>query len=342
MEQSMAGRHGVPLLKADPTDWLLEKGAPWVVYNTLKDLLGRPEDDPEVVDARRDVLEHPKVQGLLEQVGEVDWTNPPWTYLKSAKMPVHTLGVLGDFGVKAEDDPRLERAARDILSLQHEKGGLRYVPYLRQPLTCLSAPLLYALVKLGLKDDPRVHRVVRWYLEIQRPDGGWDCHDPRDTGPLYEPSYTPKSRMLEYIVRRPLSCPQTTLDILRSLVEYPDLRESEAVLRGMAYLLDHWRRRDEPYRPIGFGIGRDFRKLKYPFHWYHILKFADVLSRIPAVWSEEAFWEVIDVIVSKQDEQGRFKPDSIYKAWRDFDFGQKKEPSPWITFIVVRILKRAR
>ena len=49
-----------------PTDWLLN-GPPWVEYRTRKDLLGQPEDDPEVQQARKAVLEHPKVKLLLEE-----------------------------------------------------------------------------------------------------------------------------------------------------------------------------------------------------------------------------------------------------------------------------------
>ena len=45
------------LLKADPTDWLLEKDNPSVRYFTLKDILGRDENDPEVKNARKEIIE---------------------------------------------------------------------------------------------------------------------------------------------------------------------------------------------------------------------------------------------------------------------------------------------
>lgn len=40
------------LLKADPTDWLLEKDSSSVRYFTLTDILERPKNHPEVVKTR--------------------------------------------------------------------------------------------------------------------------------------------------------------------------------------------------------------------------------------------------------------------------------------------------
>jgi hypothetical protein len=36
-----------------------------------------------------------------------------------------------------------------------------------------------------------------------------------------------------------------------------------------------------------------------------------------------------------------FTAEGINKPFAEFDFGQKKEPSPWITFIVARAHHRA-
>ena len=41
------------MLKANPTDWLLERDNPSVRYFTLKDILGKAENDPEVKQARQ-------------------------------------------------------------------------------------------------------------------------------------------------------------------------------------------------------------------------------------------------------------------------------------------------
>jgi hypothetical protein len=53
------------VLKADPTDWLLSEGEPWVRYRTLVDLLDRPEEDPEVIEARKETLADERLKGLV-------------------------------------------------------------------------------------------------------------------------------------------------------------------------------------------------------------------------------------------------------------------------------------
>jgi len=65
-----------------------------------------------------------------------------------------------------------------------------------------------------------------------------------------------------------------------------------------------------------------------------------VLARFPYARGKPAFREVVGEIVSKQDDRGRFYAESISRAWKPFDFGQKKAPSPWITFLALRAIKR--
>jgi|GEM_PF-5676698 hypothetical protein len=57
-------------LKADPTNWLLEEENPSVRYFTLKDILGRPEDDTAVQAARRDIMQTGMVRDILDRQRE--------------------------------------------------------------------------------------------------------------------------------------------------------------------------------------------------------------------------------------------------------------------------------
>jgi hypothetical protein len=89
------------VLKADPTDWLLSEGEPWVRYRTLVDLLDLPEDDSEVVAARQAMLDHPKVKALIAEAAT--WPGYPLKRHNDAKHPLHKLAVLADFGLRADD-----------------------------------------------------------------------------------------------------------------------------------------------------------------------------------------------------------------------------------------------
>ncbi len=87
-------------------------------------------------------------------------------------------------------------------------------------------------------------------------------------------------------------------------------------------------------------MGTDFRKLKAPLVWYDLLHILDVLSRFPWLKKDPRLLEMVDLLKSKADRQGCFTVESMSTAWKDWEFGQKKEPSRWLTFLAWRILKR--
>jgi hypothetical protein len=89
-------------------------------------------------------------------------------------------------------------------------------------------------------------------------------------------------------------------------------------------------------------MGTDFRKLKAPLFWYDILHVLEVLSQFKWVKKDKRFKEMMSLVTSKADKDGRYIPESIWTAWKDWDFTQKKIPSPGLTLFVQRILKRAQ
>ncbi len=72
--------------------------------------------------------------------------------------------------------------------------------------------------------------------------------------------------------------------------------------------------------------GTDWAKLKYPFTDYKILKFLDVLSQFEHAKQRLRESEMIKLLLSKQDEKGRFTPESIHKVWSEFTLDKKKSP----------------
>jgi hypothetical protein len=87
-------------------------------------------------------------------------------------------------------------------------------------------------------------------------------------------------------------------------------------------------------------MGSGFSKLKAPLVWYDIIHVLDVLSQIPSAWDEPAVLEMKKILEEKADTDGRYQPESIWMDWRGWDFGQKREPSPWLTFLATRIMLR--
>ena len=84
----------------DLTNWLLA-GPPWVKYRTRIDLLGQPENDPEVSAARVAMLTDPHVKSSLEELTE--WPGTPLKRHNDASHLMHKLSFLADLGLKASD-----------------------------------------------------------------------------------------------------------------------------------------------------------------------------------------------------------------------------------------------
>jgi hypothetical protein len=108
---------------------------------------------------------------------------------------------------------------------------------------------------------------------------------------------------------------------------------------GTEALLGHWEQQKQR-KIYMFGIGGDFRKLKYPFIWYDILHVVEILSRFPHVYEDRRFLEMLNELEQQADSEGRYMARSAYRAWGGWEFADKKHPSPWLTFLVLRIRKR--
>ncbi len=97
--------------------------------------------------------------------------------------------------------------------------------------------------------------------------------------------------------------------------------------------------RDEKWRVDGFGIGERFMSLEYPAIKYGILRVLDVLSLFPYAVESKGFQSMLD-FVHQKSSGGRYFAEPFDKPYAEFDFGQKKEPSRWVTFLINRIEKR--
>ncbi|MFW5713344.1 MAG: hypothetical protein ACOCYU_01605 [Brevefilum sp.] len=128
--------------------------------------------------------------------------------------------------------------------------------------------------------------------------------------------------------------------MVKALLPFRDRYRAQIDI-GVSTLLKLWENRTSQ-KPVLFAMGTHFAKLKAPFVWYDILHVLDVLSQIPEIHDEEPLREMAAVIQMKADPERRFTPESIWMDWRGWDFGQKQEPSRWLTFLARRALDRLK
>ena len=316
---------------ADTLSWLLDAKDPWVVYNALLDLKGLGPESQEVTRAYGEMQMNPNVTALIEALDT--WPPPkPLGKAYDPKDSIWKLSTLADFGMR-RDDSRIAAIVERVFTAQAEESGFLHGGFDHtrswhtRPYICISHVMTYALARFGYLDDPRLQRAYDHILTWQRLDGGW--HPNR----LYLPGNEREGEP---------SCPFGTLNVLRALVANPALRDGEHATRAANNLLECWARRSEPYRPVGFGIGATWDKVQYPFVQYQLLKTADTLAQVPSVRSDLRFQQIITVIERKRDANGRWTPEGTSKPYADFDFGQKKEPSPWLTLLALRLITRGK
>jgi len=127
--------------------------------------------------------------------------------------------------------------------------------------------------------------------------------------------------------------------MLKLLSYIPEYKKSEISKEMAMTLFSLWESSLEKH-PYMFYMGTDFRKLKAPAMWYDIVSVADVLSHFDFVRSDSRFLEIVALIKDKQDENGLFTPEAVYQKCKNWDFGQKKKPSPYLTYLCNQILKR--
>ncbi|MBN2007032.1 MAG: hypothetical protein JXA21_27020 [Anaerolineae bacterium] len=315
--------------------WLLESDEPWTRYRTLLDLLGRSETDAEVQAARAAMLAHPQVQGLITEA--MTWGQRPFKRHNDAGYPIYKFSTLADFGVRATD-PGMQPLLEMVLAHQSADGVTQSLLNIPKAFggtnediwtwaVCDAPTLLYALLAFGMGEDPRVKTGVA-HLAGTVSDNGWRCVTDSGLGKFRGPG------------RKDDPCPIANVYMLKMLATAPDMGESPAARAGVEMLLEHWGRRGE-WRPYLFGVGSDFGKLKYPCVWYDILHVTDVLSRFPFAREDARFREMAQRVAAQAGDQGRYTATSMYRTWAGWSFSDKKQPSPWLTFLALRMLSRS-
>ena len=134
-------------------------------------------------------------------------------------------------------------------------------------------------------------------------------------------------------------CPYATLVMLKLLSQFGEYLDSSQVRIGIDSLCNLWTDSIKSH-PYIFYMGNDFRKLKAPLVWYDIIHVLDVISRFDYAQQKSRVKEMLDIVVAKQDDEGKYSPESVWQDWKGWDFGQKSQPSKYLTFLVYRILKR--
>ena len=324
------------ILKADPTTWLLEKDNPSVRYFTLTEILDKPVNDSEVREAKNEIMKVGVVPKILaKQSNEGYWGSPENFYAPGKfKGTVWQLMILAELRADSKEE-RVRKACEFILnnSQDRESGGFSYLRASsgggrhKRVLPCLTGNMVWSLIRLGYLDDPRVQRGIDWVTTYQRFDDGIS----------EAPKGWPYGRQSCWGRH---SCHMGVVKALKALVEIPRDERSEDVTRtienGAEYLLKHHvHKRSHDLTRVSKA---EWLRFGFPLMWNtDVLEILGILTRLG--YRDSRMEEALNLVVSKQNDQGRWKLENTFNGRFQVDIEQKGKPSKWITLNALKALK---
>lgn len=307
------------------SDWLLSSN-PWTKYRTSLDLL-TINDKNEIAALKEELINDLRIREIISELK--DWYPESYSRHNDPKISHYRLMMLGELGLDISDSETCDiikkvKEYRDEGSFAMKqqlpvKAGVNLEGW--HALPCDSPIILYSLLLLGDRSDVTI-KAVEVLANKWREPSGWFCHL------FFVRSQFKKLRA---------ACPMAglmALSVFSLFDEYKDSISSENAFNSLTFHKDH--KKSLYY----FGRSKKFWTIKYPFVWYNALYMADVVSRYPQFHNSDLAVELFDWVRSSFDEKGMIKPTSMFRIYKEWDFADKKNPSPWLTFICHRILKR--
>jgi hypothetical protein len=304
--------------------WLLRSKDPSVRYFTLTDVLGKSAQSSQVVAAKREIPQGPRLRVLLS--GQLPdggfgvhwykkWSGAHWRLVSAV-----------DLGVSQGNGAAVKAAN---IVLDHLKGMARRKPGcggLYRQHASIPGNAVGASSRIGLAEDPRVEELALTLVKWQWPDGGWNCDPSKDAehSSFYE-SLSTLWGLNEYLRA-------TGNSEVRGAVE----RASEFFLKHRLFKSCEG---DHVINPV-------WLKLHYPLYWhYDILQALRVVSLTDRL-DDPRTSEALDILESKKMADGRWRPEGYY--WRMgvgpgseiVDWG-RGEPNEMITLNALRVLVRS-
>ena len=321
-------------LNADPLPWLLEPdGAnPGVRYFALRRLRDLSPDDPQVVTAQAEVMRTGPVPAILDaQYPEGYWVKPGPGYSPKYRSTLWQVLFLAQLGADGRDERTRRAVEYAFAHAQAENDGFACNGRPSTAIHCLWGNMVRALLDLGYREDERLVRAVDALARSVTGEGyGWY----RKSG-VRSPGFVCSANY-------GLACGWGAVRALWALNRVPVAGRTavvEAAIEASADFLLRYdvARADYPHHE---RVNSSWFKFGYPLGYV-----TDVLLNLEALTEagytgDPRLSDALELVLSKQDEQGRWKMEYSLngKMWADVE--KKGKPSKWVTLRALGMLKR--
>jgi hypothetical protein len=322
-------------LNDDPLSWLLEPDPdnPGVRYFALRDLLDQPEDNPEVCQARANIMTLGPVPAILDaQHPDGYWVKPGGGYTPSYRATLWQIIFLAELGADPTDE-RVQRGCEYLLEHSISANGgfsMSQRPVPSSVVHCLNGDVLHALLRMGYVEDPRVQAALDWQVRATTDQGQIRYYKSGTSGPGFACAYNQGQ-----------PCAWGTTKAMKALIAVPpDQRDSGmqgAIRVGAEFLLS----RDPAAADYPFTerVNSTWFKFGFP-HSYRcdVLETTTVLVEL-GYGDDTRLINALQFILNKQDSQGRWKMERTLngKMWADIE--EKGKPSKWVTLRALRVMR---
>jgi hypothetical protein len=324
-------------------EWLLAINAPGVRYLVLRDLLDRPENDPELVDAREAAHTKGPIATILANMHpDGYWVEAGPGYYPKYFGTVWSIITLAQLGATAKADRRIEQACAYVLEHALASSGQFSVSGMPSGTAdCLQGNLCEALVSLGY-NDPRLQIAFEWMARSVTGEGVAPRDDKQAALRYYAGKCGPD---FACGANNQLSCGWGAVKVMLAFSKWPVERRTplieRAIERGIHFLFSV-----DPAQadyPTGYSDkpSRNWWKFGFPvFYVTDLLQNVEALVRL-GYGDDPRLTNALNLIHQKQDAQGRWPLEYDYTGKTWVDFGPKKQPNPWVTLRALRVLKAA-
>ncbi len=333
-------------LDADPTPWLLEVDLanPGVRYLTLRDILELPPDDAQVKSARQAVMDTGPVPAIMDaQTPDGYWAQSGPGYNPKYRSTVWQVSLLAQLGADGSE-PRINAGCNYVLdNTRSRHGGFSASATPSGMIHCLEGNLCAALIDLGFLGDDRLNEALDW-LARSITGEGIAPNEERDAPVRYLRSANSAPGFV-CSANNQLPCAWGAVKAMLALSKVPEDCRTGAIQRAIETGITFLFSRDPAIAdyPMGYSTKPNLSWFKFGFPVFYVtdvLQNLEVLSAL-GLGGDERLTPALQLLLSKQDAQGRWKMEYSYNGKMWVDIEKKGKPSKWVTLRAMRVLKLA-